>query len=594
MCGFVGILERGAQVEVAWRLRRALDSLSRRGPDSEGVLIEEVGAWRAALGHRRLKIIDLDDRASQPFRRGDLVVLLNGEIYNYVEIREELLRDGATFVTQSDTEVAAAAYERWGSACVRRFDGMFALVILDRKRGRLTLARDPFGEKPLYVVASDGLIAFGSTAESLRLLLGEHSLEIDPRWVAAYLQLGFAPAPLSVWKGIEKLAAGEVCEIDLQTGQKTNWEDAAKALLDGPSDGGRFDIAEFEALLMSSIERRLRADVPLGILLSGGIDSAYLTALIGSRLAERLTAVTIHDRLDSNEEIDRAAKVCGRFGVKHRILSYPSRPLDELIAASLPSMDEPIGDPAYPVLVELFSQVPREIRVVLTGDGADELFLSYANYRRLLRRGGGTCGLLARMSLPAAVRLGPMMGALGVRLAKRMVIESSLPAGQRLGMLAALGRPVGMDESVLPILNGCDRDEVALWRYSLEHEFPEYLLVKADRASMHHSFESRTPYLNRELFQYLISRDPKTLALGGKSHITQRLDSLIGEDFGFTKRGFFASGQETLARGAVWHPQMSELCGADVIQNASDPRWTDATRYYRLHVLNQWLNRKCA
>ncbi|MFY9327885.1 MAG: asparagine synthase (glutamine-hydrolyzing) [Georgfuchsia sp.] len=594
MCGFVGILERGTREDVAGRLRRALDSLSRRGPDSEAALIEEVGAWRAALGHRRLKIIDLDERASQPYRRGDVVVLLNGEIYNYVEIREELLMEGATFVTQSDTEVAAAAYERWGSACVRRFDGMFALVILDHQRGRLTLARDPFGEKPLYVAAAEGLIAFGSTAESLRLLLGERSLDIDPRWVAAYLQLGFAPAPLSVWKGIEKLSAGEVREIDLQTGQETTWEDAAKAWLDEPIGGGGFDIMEFEALLIRSIERRLRADVPLGILLSGGIDSAYLTALIGSHLSGRLTAVTIHDRLDSTEEIDRAAKVCGRFGVEHQILRYPSKPLHELIAASLPSMDEPIGDPAYPVLVELFSQVPRDIRVVLTGDGADELFLSYTNYRRLLRRGHGAYGMLARMILPATRRLSPMIGALGVRLARRMVIESSLPVAHRLDMLAALGGPAGMYQSEFPIARADDRNEVALWRYSLELELPEYLLVKADRASMHHSFESRTPYLNRELFQYLVGRDPETLALGGKSHITQRLNSLIGEDFGFTKRGFFASGQETLARGAIWHPRMSDLCGSAVIQAASDPRRTDATSYYRLHVLNEWLNRTCA
>lgn len=593
MCGLVGILERNAPGEVAGRLQNALNSLSRRGPDSEASLIMEVGEWRAALGHRRLKIIDLNDRASQPFRRGDLVVLLNGEIYNYVELREELLREGFLFVTRSDTEVAAAAYERWGSACVSRFDGMFAFVVLDCRQARLMLARDAFGEKPLYVRVSDDLIAFGSTAESLRLMLGDSALQINTDWINAYLRFGFAPAPLSVWKGIEKVAAGEVREIDLRTGQTSTWEESAHGLLDETHRGIDFDIAEFEALLMRSIDRRLRADVPLGILLSGGIDSSYLTALIGAYRTGRFTAITIHDRLDSTEEIDRAARVCKRFGVEHRILRYPSRPLHELIAAALPSMDEPIGDPAFPVLVELFSQVPREIRVVLTGDGADELFLSYGNYRRLLEFGRGIRGMLAGMIRPAALRLGPMLGAVGVRVAKRIVCESSLTVDQRLRMLIALDGPAGVKSSRPLVIRSQNQNEGALWRYSLEHQLPEYLLVKADRASMHHSFESRTPYLNRELFQYLVGCDPKTLALGGKSHITRRLGTLIGEEFGFTKRGFFASGQDTLARCAVWHPQMSELCGSAVLRTASDPRWTDPTSYYRLHVLNEWLTHTC-
>lgn len=547
-----------------------------------------------ALGHRRLKIIDLDDRASQPFRRGDLILLLNGEIYNYLELRQQLEGEGARFVTESDTEVAAAAYERWGSACVRYFDGMFALAILDKSRGSLMLARDPFGEKPLYMAASASRIAFGSTAEALRLILAKGAPEIESRWLEAYLQYGFAPAPLTVWKGVEKLRAGEVREIELRSGGMVSWRDAAEGLLEESNASGEFDIGQFETLLLESLERRLRADVPLGLLLSGGIDSAYLTALLGSRFAGRLTAVTLHDRLDSTEEIDRAGKVCRRFGVEHRVLRYPSSPLHDLVARSLPSMDEPIGDPAYPILVELFSQVPRDIRVVLTGDGADELFLSYGNCRRLLRRGRWPAGLVARFAKLAALRLRPLLGAPAVRFVKRMIIESRLPVGQRLNMIAMLGGPAGMEMRAAPLARTSARSEVALWRYSLEHELPEYLLVKADRASMHHSFESRTPYLNRELFRYLVTRDPKTLGLGGKSHIVRRLTALIGEDLGFTKRGFFASGQDTLQRRAVWHSRMQELCGATVLDAACDPRQTDSTCFYRLHVLNEWLHRACA
>lgn len=596
MCGLVGIVELKSERSSLARVAVAMNSLVRRGPDGDGTTTEEIGDWIATLGHRRLKIIDLDDRAAQPFRRDEVIVLFNGELYNYVELRRELWLLGAKFVTESDTEVIAAAYQSWDTECFSRFDGMFALVIIDSAKRRVLVARDPFGEKPLYIATRPNCVAFGSTADSVLAVLDAQRPELNLDWVDAFLHLGFSPAPMTVWKGIEKLRAGEVREFDLQSRRWSSREESAQALLGSGKSGQPFDIIEFEAQLLASIERRLRADVPLAILLSGGIDSAYVATLIRRRLNRPLVAVTIRDQLNSTEELQRAASVCERLAIQHRIVQFPTRPLAQLVEDSIAAMDEPIADPAFPVLMELFAHVPREFRVVLTGDGADELFLSYANYRRLLEPRDGGAATLATLLTGIVVRLAARLGRVtGFRAARWTVMRANLPIGTRFGLLTMLPTYNGHERAhwagaIAPTETGVS----ALWRYSLAHELPEYLLVKADRASMHYSFESRTPYLSRKLFRYLLSCDPETIGLGEKKKVTERLNYLLGTDLLFRKRGFFASGQELLERHNNWHPLLHEPRFRNAVGVATNRSRTDATTYYRLHVLNSWLKTKCA
>jgi asparagine synthase (glutamine-hydrolysing) len=597
MCGFAGILERGTDAGAS-RLAGALDCLQRRGPDGGGREGETVAGWRATFGHRRLAIIDLDERAAQPFRRGALLVAFNGELYNYVELRDELRAAGAEFRTESDTEVVCAAWERWGGDALARFDGMYALAVLDRAQRTLTLARDAFGEKPLFVAASPDRVVFGSTMDAVLALLGTPVPAIDPAWVEAFTVLGFAPAPLTMRRGVEKLAAGERRTFVLADASWRTAHDGAVALLDRPRGTRRFDAMEFEERLTTSLERRLRADVPLALLLSGGIDSAYVAALARRRLGRELLAVTIRDRVDSSVEVDRARRTCEALGVAHRVVDMPDRPLREVVAASLAAMDEPIGDPAFPMLVELFAHVPPDLRVVLTGDGADELFLSYSSYRRLLGAAGGAAGSAAAVFAGPVGALAPRLaGPFGRRVAERVVFGAALAPGDRFRRLAALagwGRADGPAWSRAVVPRGAGPE--ALWRHSLAYELPEYLLVKGDRASMHQSFEARTPYLSRDVLAYVLECDPASVGLGRKEAIVARLEAHLGAPLGFTKRGFFASGQDLLARGDdAWHPALRDhpIVGPRLAA-AADPRRTDALAYYRLHVLNSWLQTRCA
>jgi asparagine synthase (glutamine-hydrolysing) len=597
MCGFAGILERGTTAAGA-RLDTALGCLRRRGPDGGRREQETVVGWQVAFGHRRLAIIDLDDRAAQPFRRGELLVVFNGELYNYVELRDELRAAGAAFRTESDTEVVCAAWERWGTEALARFDGMFALAVLDRAHGTLTLARDAFGEKPLFVAAAPDRVAFASTMDAVLALLGTPAPAVDPTWIEAFAVLGFAPAPLTIRLGVEKLAAGERRTFALARGTWRTAHDGAVALLDRPRGTRRFEALEFEERLTTALERRLRADVPLALLLSGGIDSAYVAALARRRIGRDLLAVTIHDRIDSSEEVDRARRTCEALGVAHRVVRMPDRPLRDVVAAALAAMDEPIGDPAFPMLVELFAHVPPELRVVLTGDGADELFLSYSSYRRLLGPAAGGVGQAAAALAGPVGALAPRLaGPHGRRIAERVVFGAALAPGDRFRRLASIagwGRADGPSWSRTVVPRG-DGPE-ALWRHSLAHELPEYLLVKGDRASMHHSFEARTPYLSRDVLSYVLDCDPSSVGLGRKEAMVARLETHLGASLGFTKRGFFASGQELLARGDdAWHPVLRDhpMVGPSLAA-AAVPRRTDALAYYRLHVLNSWLQTRCA
>jgi asparagine synthase (glutamine-hydrolysing) len=597
MCGFAGVIERGPRAESGHRLEAALQCLMRRGPDGGGTEVVACAGWTASLGHRRLKIIDLDDRSAQPFTRGALTALYNGEIYNYLELRDELRALGHEFRTESDTEVLLAAWEQWGVGALDRLDGMFALALLDRARGTLLLARDAFGEKPLFVAAADGRVAFASTSDAVVALLGDRKPAVSAAFIEAFLTLGFAPAPLTAWVGIEKLAAGEFRQLDLTSGAWTGGHVAAVDLLDEPSQGRQFDPVEFESLLVGSLERRLRADVPVALLLSGGIDSAYLAALLRRRLDRHLLAVTIRDRLDSTAEVDRAARVCAVLGIEHRIVAMPARPLHELVAEALPAMDEPMGDPAFPMLLELFAHVPPELRVVLTGDGADELFLSYSSFRRLLAPRHGLLASVAAAVTPMIARTGTARAnVLWRRVAERTVMAAAVAPGERFRVLAGLagwtsGTIGSWSAGMLPE----GRDATALYRHSLRHELPEYLLVKSDRAAMRHSFESRAPYLNRDLLRYVLQCDPATVGLGQKRHIMSRLDAALGADLHFTKRGFFASGQDQLTRVRHdWHPAMRDDRFRDWRRDALDLQRMDGLSYYRLHVLNTWLVTQCA
>ena len=383
MCGVAGFAGFGDRSDIV-RMTRAL---AHRGPDGEGFLEDPDNA--VFLGHRRLAIIDIAGGA-QPLFNGDgrVAVIYNGEIYNHAELRAELQALGYKFKTDhSDTEVLVHGYDEWGEDLPLRLNGMFAFAIYDMTRRRLFLARDRFGEKPLYYMLQNGVFAFGS---EITALVGHSRLHlaIEQIGIQKFLAHGFTPAPHTIYRDCRKLPAGHVLTYDLAANKleiRRYWQfDLQPDESLGDSDEGRLS-EELRHLFFQAVKRRMISDVPLGVFLSGGMDStAVLAAAARSRPAGALDTFTIGFTEPSFDESAFARMAAATFGACHHETQFDLGSMRDLIAPVLERMDEPLGDPSIlpTFLVSRFART--HATVVLTGDGGDELFAGYDPFKALL------------------------------------------------------------------------------------------------------------------------------------------------------------------------------------------------------------------
>jgi asparagine synthase (glutamine-hydrolysing) len=381
VCGIAGFAGRGDAVD----LGRMLRELVHRGPDAQGVWSDpQQGVW---LGHRRLSILDLES-GDQPMWTADdeLGVTFNGEIYNHVELRAELEARGHRFRSaHSDTEVLLHGYREWGSALVSRLNGMWAFALLDRKRRRLLLSRDRFGEKPLYFAAQPGVFAFASELRALtahRAVRAERSREA----LAKYFAYGFIPAPLTLFAGAHALPAGCNLVVDLSdlAPRVERWW--ALRLEPEPAASFREDEAALalREALQRSVARRLRSDVPVGVFLSGGIDSSAVAACAVKALggaALRTFSIAFDD--PSFDESPHARRVAAHLGTQHHEARATLLAARELLPLLADRLDAPIADSSLLPTALLCREARREVKVALGGDGADELFAGYDPFRAL-------------------------------------------------------------------------------------------------------------------------------------------------------------------------------------------------------------------
>src|SRR6266498_3618521 len=407
MCGILGTWNVPASSQ---RFAAMSDAIAHRGPDAEGTW--ESPDRRVRLGHRRLSIIDLSAAANQPFVKDGLVMVYNGELYNYRELRAELQAVGVGFRTSSDTEVLMEAWRRWGPASLRRLRGMFAFALVDEHAGTLVLARDHFGIKPLFYTARDGGVAFASELKGLRPLLGDNP-QVDPTAIVASLMYYWIPEDHCVYQGVHKLPPGCWLQVDADGRQRLErWFDPA-AELAAPS-GRRVGVEELREVLEDSIAAHLVADVPISTFLSGGLDSSLITVL-AARHNRDVDSYTISFRPEDRR--------------------FEAAPDDaDLLPRMVHTLDEPIGDAAA-INAYLICRAARDagVKVLLSGMGADELFggyrKHYANllagrYRRLpgaLRRG------LVEPAVAALPVAGRRRGYRSVRWAKRFVAFAGQP-----------------------------------------------------------------------------------------------------------------------------------------------------------------------
>jgi asparagine synthase (glutamine-hydrolysing) len=544
MCGICGIVApRGAPDRE--RLEAMSATLVHRGPDSSGLVMQGP----AALAARRLSIIDLET-GDQPIANedGTVHVVQNGEIYNYRELRAELERSGHIFRTHGDTEVLVHAYEEWGAGFARRLRGMFAVAIWDVPRGRLLLARDAFGIKPLYYRATAAGLEFASELRALP------RGEIDLDALDAFLAFNSIPSPLTIFRDARKLPAGHVLTWENGELRSERFANPAPATADDLRDGDEAELVEeCRARIRDSVRAHLVSDVPVGVLLSGGVDSGLLAALAAQESSEPLRTFSIGFEESSFDELGEARRVAERYATDHHELVL--RPdAAQLLPALAEAFDEPFADssalPTY-LVSELAS---RHVKVALSGEGGDELFGGYYTYAAdlLAERVGG----LARLARPL-VELLPSSSAkasLDYR-AKRFARAAHLPPLERHHgwkeifspeLRAELtGRRNGFDPVDLYRRRFAETEGAELLARLQDVDRAVYLvddlLVKTDRASMAHSLEARVPFCDSVVasFAHTLPTRQKVRGLRKKLLLRRAAAPLLPRSIVYgRKRGF--------------------------------------------------------
>jgi asparagine synthase (glutamine-hydrolysing) len=498
------------------------DTMFHRGPDGAGEWWSDDG--RVGLAHRRLSIFDLSPLGHQPMhlRPRGLSIVFNGEIYNFLELRKQLEQRGHIFRSHSDTEVLLAAYSEWGTDCLGRLVGMFAFAIHDEPNQTLFLARDRVGEKPLFYSLRDGAIYFAS---ELKALLANPALprRIDHEALDCYLALGYVPGDRCILEGYRKLKAAHALTFDLSSGTARSWRYWQPPELTRQQHADEAGLVEeLETLLEDAVGGQLRADVPVGVLLSGGVDSSLVTAAAVRRSSQVRTFSIGFPGHDNHDETEFARKIAHHFGTDHtELMAEPASA--ELIPELARQFDEPMADSSM-IPTYLVSRLVREqCTVALGGDGGDELFGGYRRYSRLLwmQRRLDRVPEIARKSLawggehllPVGVKRRNYLMALGVDLSRDLpVVGGYFDATSRRRLMRRYGAWPTSAERVLPT---CISSETDLLQRATRTDFANYLvddlLVKVDRASMLNSLEVRSPFLDHRLVEFAFGRVPVSL-----------------------------------------------------------------------------------
>jgi asparagine synthase (glutamine-hydrolysing) len=516
--------------------------LVHRGPDSDG-LFHDGGV---ALAMRRLSIIDLE-HGDQPISNedGSVTVVQNGEIYNYRELRRELERAGHSFRTSSDTEVLVHLYEEHGDGFAERLRGMFAIALWDGRERRLILARDRFGIKPLYYRLTDGTLSFASELKAMLEQPG-FSRRIDPQAVAAYLAFNSIPAPLTIFAEARKLPAGTLAVWRDGELTQTRYARPAPVEAGGVRRGPAADLAaELRETLRGSIRAHLVADVPVGVLLSGGVDSAGIVALAAGEQADPVKTFSVGFEEASFDELDRARLVAERYGTEHHeIVLRPDAV--ELFPKLVEAFDEPFGDSSALPTYLVSELAAGEVKVALSGEGSDELFGGYYTYVADLL--APRIGRLAALASPLIERLPSSDSKVSLDYkAKRFARGAGLPPLERhhawkeifsrQRQAALLGArdpgwdPVDLYRERYAETAGAEPlarlQDVDLGIYLVDD-----LLVKTDRSSMAHSLELRVPFLDNEVAAAALglATPLKVRGLAKKRLLRQALAPLLPEE----------------------------------------------------------------
>lgn len=578
MCGIAGILGEPCGPAVRERVMRMTAALARRGPDDDGLYCAEG----ATLGHRRLSIFDLSSAGCQPMRSRDgrVTIVFNGAIYNFRELRHELEQHGCVFASQTDTEVLIHGFATWGiDALLERIRGMFAFVIWDDESRTAYLVRDRLGVKPLVYLDRHRQLAFASTPRALSAS-GLTDGELNLHAVGEFLEHGYIPEQDCIYDGLQKLPPASVAVWrDGELSVRRYWASPASGSVRTLS----FDeaVEQTEALLLEAVKRRLEADVPVGALLSGGIDSGLVCWAI-ARLGGDISAYTVAAPGHPADESAAATETARELGLRHSILRLTDdgpADLTELITA----FGEPFAvESALGMLGVSRTIASAGIKVLLTGDGGDDVFLGYPRHRQLLmverwahRTPGAATpiwkGIRGAIPLRGAIRRGVHLADYVVGgLAAYLDAHDGLPFYARHGLLGerlegATAAQRGGTWSVASARNILDE----YLRHDLNHQFVSEYLVKVDGGTMHYALEARSPFLDQDLWEFAASL-PTTLRLHNgelKAILREIARRRIGPRVaGLRKQGFAVPVQRWLA--SRWRSALDEMLRDSELERA--------------------------
>jgi asparagine synthase (glutamine-hydrolysing) len=627
MCGICGFTRVAPDAEAGAVLDSMTASLAHRGPDGRGTWIDPD--HRSALGHTRLSIIDLSGGA-QPMSTADgrYVVVFNGELYNFQELRGELQRAGCAFRTRSDTEVLLSAYATWGLEALPRLEGMFAFAIFDTRDGSLVLARDRVGIKPLYYCHGPQGFAFGSEIKAIFRVPGLPR-RLDYEALVDYLVLGYPLAPKTFFRDVRELEPGAWLKISsrgFEQGSYWTWHRAEA------------DWSEPEALaragdaLVETLRLHLLADVPVGALLSGGVDSSLLVSLLARELKADITAFTVRFQEAAYDESPYARMVSGRLGIPHREIEVAGGTASlEEVHQIMDQFDQPFADSSAIPTYLVSREIRRHVKVVIGGDGGDEMFGGYVRFRYadvarrlgrvpapLLAGGRGLCRGAGWLVPALSRRCGRMLKAAGASGSRRLLNLSCYNDPDELTAVLSPGaqREAG---GYLPVLSADGAPETSwdgrqMIDAAVRQTLPGDYLRKVDVMSSAHGLEVRVPYLGDRILD-LAARLPHRLKYDNSRNAKKLLRQLLlryvpREVFDRPKWGFgipidtyFSAESREAIRAAVLDPgsRMTELLSREHMEpllagfvhgDFNRSRWSRYAVYqnaYLLWGLSRWL-----
>jgi asparagine synthase (glutamine-hydrolysing) len=495
-------------------MKIALDQMIHRGPDASGEWMNGEGnMW---MGHRRLSIIDLSDAGAQPMVSFDqrLVIVFNGEIYNYVSLRDELISKGYTFHSSSDTEALLNAWHCWGEDALNRLDGMFAFAILDTINNRLVLARDRIGEKPLYYMYSDYGCIFSSELKSILSINGVEK-KINHLALDCLLGFGYVPGDLCIIEGIKKLPPASFMTWQIGTNVpviKTYWEAPIPK-----SDFEKDDrlVEELDEILGISVKSQMIADVPVGVMLSGGLDSSLITSYASEKDIDIYTFTVGFEGYGGADERHFARQIAQWFGTRHKELNVDGADPD-IMSKLAEQCCEPNTDPAIIPGFLIYKAASEYCKVVMGGDGGDEIFGGYDRYEhwmqlrnRVLNVPMGLRNMISSMSeklLPIGFKGRHYLMQFEADFEQSIPLKDNLFTSEERRNILPASWMISETDSVKKIM--VDKDLAFMeraMRYDMKGFLPENILTKVDRSSMLSSVEVRSPFLSKRILEFAMA-----------------------------------------------------------------------------------------